>query len=92
MPRNFYEILNVSPDIDESGLKFAFRAFARKNHPDRVGKAGESVFIEVRDAFEALKDPVVRFAYDRYVGCQIDIERRIIDFFPWRGIDSVQRF
>jgi hypothetical protein len=66
MPPNFYEILGVGPDVDETGLKLAFRAFARKNHPDRVGSRGERVFIEVRDAFEALKDPVVRFAYDRF--------------------------
>lgn len=67
MPPNFYEILGVGPDVDENGLKLAFRAFARRNHPDRpgVGPEGEALFIEVRDAFEALKDPVVRFAYDR---------------------------
>jgi hypothetical protein len=65
MPQNFYEILGVGPNVDENGLKLAFRAFARKNHPDRVGSGGEEIFIEVRDAFEALKNPVVRFAYDR---------------------------
>ncbi|KAF9228456.1 DnaJ-domain-containing protein [Gyrodon lividus] len=66
LPRNFYELLGVEPHMDEGALKAAFRAFARKNHPDRVGPAGEAHFIAVRDAFEALKDPVVRFAYDRF--------------------------
>lgn len=66
LPKNFYELLHVRPAIaDDSTLKTAFRAFARKHHPDRVGAQGERYFIEVRDAFEALKDPVVRFAYDR---------------------------
>ena len=66
---NFYQILGVSPNVDENGLKLAFRAFAKRNHPDRpgVGKEGEALFMAVRDAFEALKDPVVRFAYDRCV-------------------------
>ncbi|KIJ15550.1 hypothetical protein PAXINDRAFT_77189 [Paxillus involutus ATCC 200175] len=66
LPKNFYELLWVEPRTDEGGLKAAFRAFARKNHPDRVGPGGEAHFIDVRDAFEALKDPVVRFAYDRF--------------------------
>jgi len=65
MPPNFYEILGVRPDVDENGLKLAFRAFARRYHPDKTGPQGEQLFMYVRDAFEALKDPVVRFAYDR---------------------------
>lgn len=65
MAPNYYEILGVSPTSDESSLKSAFRQFAKKNHPDRVGVQGEQLFMEVRDAFEALKNPVTRFAYDR---------------------------
>lgn len=63
---NFYELLGVYPNSSDTTLKTAFRAFAKKHHPDRVGPSGEALFIEVRDAFEALKDPVVRFAYDRF--------------------------
>lgn len=64
--KNFYQLLDIRPDtVDDNELKMAFRAFARKHHPDRVGPQGEAYFIQVRDAFEALKDPVVRFAYDR---------------------------
>ncbi|GJJ08403.1 hypothetical protein Clacol_002619 [Clathrus columnatus] len=66
MPLNFYEILNVDPSADDHTLKVAFRQFARKNHPDRVGPAGEPLFIAVRDAYESLNDPVKRFAYDRF--------------------------
>ncbi|GBE80777.1 chaperone J-domain-containing protein [Sparassis crispa] len=66
MAPNYYETLGVEPVADENTLKSAFRQFARKNHPDRVGPQGESAFIEVRDAFDALKNPVTRFAYDRF--------------------------
>ncbi|KAF8893312.1 hypothetical protein BD779DRAFT_1436109 [Infundibulicybe gibba] len=68
MPPNFYQILGVAPAVDDAGLKAAFRQFAKKNHPDRpeVGPAGEELFMVIRDVFEALKDPVVRFAYDRF--------------------------
>ncbi|KAJ7108440.1 hypothetical protein C8R43DRAFT_187412 [Mycena crocata] len=63
---NYYEILGVVPTADENALKLAFRQFAKKYHPDRVGPQGEALFITVRDAFEALKNPTVRFAYDRF--------------------------
>jgi curved DNA-binding protein CbpA len=62
---NYYEILGVAPSADENALKLAFRQFAKRYHPDRVGPQGEALFITVRDAFEALKNPTVRFAYDR---------------------------
>lgn len=67
MTPNFYQILGVPPSVDGNGLKLAFRQFAKKYHPDRpeVGRQGEEMFMMVRDVFEALKDPVVRFAYDR---------------------------
>ena len=58
MPLNFYEILGVGPDADDQALKVAFRTFARRNHPDRVGSKGAPLFIAIRDAFEALSDPV----------------------------------
>ena len=65
MPSNLYEILGVPQTVDANGLKLTFRQFAKRNHPDRVGVRGEALFIYVRDAYEALKDPATRFAYDR---------------------------
>ena len=67
MPLNFYQMLGVPPIVDDAGLKLAFRQFAKHHHPDRpgVGTAGTELFMLVRNAFEALKDPTVRFAYDR---------------------------
>ena len=66
-PPNFYEVLGVVPGVDEGGLKMGYRAWVRRYHPDRpgVGEGGEEVFREVRVGYEALRDPVVRFAYDR---------------------------
>ena len=68
---SFYEMLGVEVDVDESGLKVAFRQVAKKYHPDhhhleeKDGEGAAEVFVMVRQVFEALKDPVVRFAYDR---------------------------
>ncbi|KAI0317414.1 hypothetical protein OF83DRAFT_1058722 [Amylostereum chailletii] len=66
MPPNFYDWLGVPIDVDESGLKLAFRAFARRFHPDRVGPQGTMLFTVVRAGYEALMDPAKRWAYDRF--------------------------
>ena len=64
-PPNFFEILGLNPDADETSIRSAYRLFAKRYHPDRAGPASEPMFIAVRDAYEALKDPVKRFAYER---------------------------
>lgn len=68
---NYYEMLGVLPTADEGALKAGFRSFARKYHPDRAGPQAEAIFMEVRSAFDALKNPVTRFAYDRCVASTI---------------------
>ena len=65
MPSSFYDILDLHLDFTEEELNKANRAFARKNHPDRGG-AGDA-FIQGRLAYDTLKDPITRFAYDRCV-------------------------
>jgi hypothetical protein len=64
VPKSLYQLLDASPSIDQEGLKIAFRQFARRFHPDRVGEHGTDHFVAVRDGYEILKDPVKRWAYD----------------------------
>lgn len=64
MPTNFYDILDVHLDFTEEELNKASRAFMRKNHPDKGGV--EEIFTQGRLAYDVLKDPIKRFAYDRY--------------------------
>jgi len=75
---SLYHLLNVPFDADEATMKTAFRNFAKYNHPDKVGSQGETLFIAVRDAFDALKHPVKRFAYDRFGP----------DALTWQGVDT----
>jgi hypothetical protein len=63
MPLNYYDVLDVHLDFTEEELTKANRAFARKYHPDRGG--ADEVFIQGRLAYNVLKDPITRFAYDR---------------------------
>jgi molecular chaperone DnaJ len=66
--RDYYEVLGVSRDIDDSGLKGAYRKLALKYHPDRNpgDREAEEKFKEAAEAYGILSDPQKRSAYDRY--------------------------
>jgi molecular chaperone DnaJ len=63
----FYELLGVSRDASEVEIKKAYRKLAMQWHPDRNSDAGaEAKFKEITEAYEVLRDPQQRAAYDRY--------------------------
>lgn len=66
--RDFYDVLGCQKGADEAALKSAYRKLAMKYHPDRnPGDAeAEAKFKEVSEAYDTLKDPQKRAAYDRY--------------------------
>src|SRR5579872_3047891 len=66
--RNYYDVLGVTRSCDEKELKGAFRKLAMQFHPDRNNgdRDAELKFKEVNEAYEALKDPQRRAAYDRF--------------------------
>lgn len=65
--RDYYEVLGVSKDVDESTLKKAYRKLAMRYHPD-VNKESdaEEKFKEINEAYEVLSDPNKRAHYDRF--------------------------
>jgi len=63
--RDYYEILGVGRDASQDQIKAAYRKLARKYHPDVSKEAdAEARFKEVGEAYEVLKDPEKRAAYD----------------------------
>jgi len=65
--RDFYEVLGVPRDADETAVKSAYRRLARQYHPD-VNKLpdAEDRLKEINEAYEVVGDPDKRAAYDRY--------------------------
>src|SRR4051794_26180316 len=65
--RDYYELLGVPRDADEAQIKKAFRALARKLHPDVSDDPdAEERFKEVAEAYEVLSNRETRQLYDRY--------------------------
>ena len=66
--RCYYETLEVERTSDDGVLKSAFRKLAMKWHPDRNpgDKDSEHRFKEINEAYDVLKDPQKRAAYDRF--------------------------
>lgn len=68
MNKNPYEVLGVARDASADDIKKAYHKLVMKYHPDRNpgDKEAEEKFKEVNNAFDILKDPQKRAAYDRF--------------------------
>ena len=64
--KEYYGVLGVEPSAGDAEIKTAYRRLARKYHPDVSKEAGaEDKFKAVNEAYEALRDPEKRKAYDQ---------------------------
>ena len=64
--KDYYKTLGVPRGATADAIKKAYRLLARKYHPDVSKEANaEEKFKEVAEAYEVLKDPEKRAAYDQ---------------------------
>lgn len=64
--KDYYATLGVEPSAGDAEIKTAYRRLARKYHPDVSKEAGaEDKFKAINEAYEALRDPPKRAAYDQ---------------------------
>jgi len=67
-----YAALGVRPDADDEVIKAAFRALAKKYHPDTAAHAvaAKGRFREINEAHSVLSNPEARAEYDRWRSAQ----------------------
>ncbi len=64
--KDYYQVMGVARDATEAQIKQAYRKLARKYHPDvSKEKDAEARFKELGEAYEVLKSPEKRAAYDQ---------------------------
>ena len=65
---DFYSLLGIARDAAEDDIKKAYRKLAMQYHPDRNNgsREAEETFKEITEAYDVLRDPNKRAAYDRY--------------------------
>jgi molecular chaperone DnaJ len=66
--QDYYELLGVPRGADDASIKAAYRRLAKEHHPDRHNGCTdkEAQFKAINEAYDILKDPQKRAAYDRF--------------------------
>src|SRR4051794_25443166 len=66
--QDYYDLLGVQRGADDAAIKAAYRRLAKEHHPDRHNGCSdkEAQFKAINEAYDVLKDPQKRAAYDRF--------------------------
>lgn len=72
--RDYYEVLGVSKTASADEIKKAYRALAKKYHPDlnKDNPSAEAKFKEANEAYEVLSDPEKKQRYDQFGHAGVD--------------------
>ena len=88
--KDYYEIIGVPKDADETEIKKAYRKLAMKYHPDRnPSPDAEEKFKEISEAYGVLSDSEKRKQYDRFGHAGIDSRYTQEDIFKGIHFDDI---
>ncbi len=65
--KDYYLILGIPRSESATGIRAAYRDFAKRHHPDVAGPSGAARFREITEAYEVLSDPARRHQYNDYL-------------------------
>ena len=68
MPKDYYAVLGISRGSDPAAIQSAFRALARRYHPDAGTGSSSGKFREALEAYQTLSDPERRPQHDIDLG------------------------
>jgi curved DNA-binding protein len=89
---DFYELLELSPNANANTVERVFRYLAKKHHPDTSPGNDCEIFNNLVRAYETLRDPAKRAAYDAAYERQQDAKVQIIEGANAAGDDCVDRY
>lgn len=79
MAKNYYAVLGVPRYADTAAIQSAFRALARRYHPDTGEASSPGKFRDVIEAYHALRDPAQRRQHDIDLGLAMHEAQRVAE-------------
>ena len=88
---NYYEILEASPKASSETIERIFRHLAKTMHPDHSDACDMQQFTLLVEAYETLKDPKLREAYDQEFALHVEQNEELISEAQCADEDSADR-
>ena len=89
---DYYEILELSSNANSATVERVFRYLAKKNHPDTSPSSDGAFFGKLVEAYETLRSPETRAAYDVVYEQQKQTNIKIAEGASAAGDDCVERY
>ena len=77
--QDLYEILEISPNASQETVERMFRYFAQRYHPDRQSTGDVDRFRQIVKAYDTLKEPESRAAYDTRYKTNLDYQWSLVE-------------
>lgn len=89
---DYYELMELSPNANSPTIERVFRYLAKKHHPDVAGESNVNFFAQLIEAYETLRNPEARAAYDVEFERQKQLNRELVQGADSAADDSLERY